>query len=78
MTEWGELLANRRECREFDKRSAVGPREPQPDAGADLEAVRSGIGSALRTIHSGVLREEFPDAIAALLKLLDHPKADTA
>jgi hypothetical protein len=41
-----------------------------------LDAVRAGIGTALRTIHSGVLREEVPDRIAALLKRLDQQEAD--
>jgi hypothetical protein len=31
---------------------------------------------ALRTLHSGVLREEVPDGIAALLKRLDQQEAD--
>jgi len=41
-------------------------------APADLKAVRTGIGTALRTLHSGVLREEIPDRIAELLRQLDQ------
>jgi len=76
--EWGELLASRRECRESDKRTSAGPHETRPDASADLEAVRTGIGTGLRTIHSEVLREQVPDNIAELLTQLDQQKADTA
>jgi hypothetical protein len=44
-------------------------------APADLRAVRRGIGAALRTLYSDVLREEIPDRIAALLSQLDqHPR----
>ena len=50
-------------------------REPTP---ADLKAVRTGIGTALRTLHSDVLREEVPDRIAELLKQLDQQRADDA
>jgi Anti-sigma factor NepR len=39
---------------------------------ADLKAVRTGIGAELRTLHSGVLREEIPDKIAELLRQLDQ------
>jgi hypothetical protein len=34
--------------------------------------VRTGIGAAIRTIHSDVLREEVPDRIAELLRQLDR------
>jgi hypothetical protein len=76
--EWGELFANRRECREADKRSGVGPYETRPDAGPELEAMRAGIGAALRTLHSDVLREQVPESIAELLRRLDQQEADTA
>jgi hypothetical protein len=39
---------------------------------ADLNAVRKGMGAALRTIYCDVLREEIPDRIAELLSQLDH------
>jgi hypothetical protein len=39
---------------------------------ADLIAVRRGIGAALRTLYSDVLREEIPDRIAELLSQLDQ------
>jgi hypothetical protein len=74
----GELFANRRECRETDKWSGVEPHEIRPQAGSDLEAVRAGIGTGLRAIHSDVLREQVPDRIAELLTQLDQQKADTA
>jgi hypothetical protein len=41
-------------------------------APADLRAVRRGIGEALRTLYSDVLREEIPDQIAELLSQLDQ------
>jgi len=74
--EWGELFANR-ERRETDQRSSVAPYEPRFEMGADLEAVRTGVGTALRTIHSDVLRERVPERIAELLRQLDRQKADT-
>jgi hypothetical protein len=37
-----------------------------------LKAVRTGIGAALRTLHSDVLREEIPDRIGELLRQLDQ------
>ncbi len=48
-------------------------RETDEVAPADLKAVRTGIGAALRTFHSDVLREVVPDRIAALLRQLDRP-----
>jgi hypothetical protein len=44
----------------------------RPDANADLKAVCAGIGTGLRTLHSGVLREAFTEQIADLLKQLDQ------
>jgi hypothetical protein len=41
-------------------------------APADLKAARTGIGAALRTLHSDVLREEVPDSIAELVRQLDQ------
>jgi len=41
-------------------------------APADLKAVCTGIGAALRTLHSDVLHEEIPDKIADLLRQLDQ------
>ncbi len=60
--------------REPEKRDGVGPHGARPDAGVDLKAVRTGIGAALRTLHSDVLREEVPDMIAELLRQLDQQK----
>ncbi len=48
-------------------------RETDGVARADLKAVRTGIGAALRTFHSDVLREEAPDRIAELSRQLDRP-----
>jgi hypothetical protein len=42
-------------------------------APADLKAACTGIGAALRTLHSDVLREEVPDRMAELLRQLDQP-----
>ena len=44
-------------------------RDPGP---TDLKAARRGIGQALRTHYSDVLREEVPDRIADLLMQLDQ------
>jgi hypothetical protein len=41
-------------------------------APADLEAVRTGIGAALRALYSEVLTEEIPDGMAGLLRQLDQ------
>ncbi len=38
----------------------------------DLKAVRTAIGTALRSLHSDVLHEPLPDKIAELLKQLDQ------
>ena len=44
-----------------------------------LKAVRTGIGAALRTLHSDALREEVPERMAELLRQLDQQKdADSA
>jgi hypothetical protein len=76
--EWGKLLMSYRSRRESDKRTDVGPHETRPDASVDLGAVRAGIGTALRMVHSGVLREEVPDRIVELLKQLDRAETDPA
>ena len=72
------MLMSYRERRESDKRADAGPHQTRPDANADLGAVRAGIGTALRVIHSGVLREEVPDRIAELLEQLEHQDAGSA
>jgi hypothetical protein len=68
------MLMNRQECRESDKRDGRGPCGTRPAAEFDSKAVRTGIGAAIRTIHSDVLREEIPDRITELLRQLDEPK----
>jgi Anti-sigma factor NepR len=45
-------------------------RRPRP--GADFEAIRTAIGTALRSIHSHVLNEPLPERIAELLSELDR------
>jgi hypothetical protein len=54
-----------------DTQSCVDRRGTRPNAG-DLKAVRTGIGGALRALHS--LREEVPDRIAELLRQVDKQK----
>jgi hypothetical protein len=60
--------------REPDKRDGIGRHGTRSNAGFDLKAVRTGIGAALRTVHSDVLREEVPDGMAELLKQLDQQR----
>jgi hypothetical protein len=50
---------------------------------ADLNAVRSAIGTELRKLYSDVLRGEIPDRMAELIKELDqqmeaHPRGQEA
>jgi hypothetical protein len=44
----------------------------RPKADPDFEAVRTAIGTALRSLHSNVLHEPLPDRIAELLRQLDQ------
>jgi hypothetical protein len=44
----------------------------RPKTGRDFEAVRTAVGTALRSLHSNVLREPLPDRIAELLRQLDQ------
>jgi hypothetical protein len=44
----------------------------RPRAGSDFEAVRTAIGTALRSLHSNVLLEPLPDRMAELLRQLDQ------
>jgi Anti-sigma factor NepR len=44
----------------------------RPRAGRDFEAVRTAIGTALRSLHSNVLSEPLPGRIAELLRQLDQ------
>jgi Anti-sigma factor NepR len=41
-------------------------------AAADVNAVRTGIGTELRKLYSDVLREEIPQRMAELIKQLDQ------
>ena len=54
------------------KRNDVGRMGRRPRARSHLDSVRAGIGSALRSLHSDVLREPLPDRIAELLRQLDE------
>jgi hypothetical protein len=45
-------------------------RRPKPRS--QFDSVRAGIGIALRSLHSEVLREPVPDRIAELLRQLDQ------
>ena len=45
-------------------------RRPKP--GTDFQAIRTAIGTALRSIHSHVLNEPLPEKIAELLSRLDQ------
>jgi Anti-sigma factor NepR len=67
-----------RKRRESDKRADVGPYQTRGDPDIDLGAVRAGIGTALRMIHSDVLREEVPDRITELIKQLEQEEAGSA
>jgi len=44
----------------------------RPRAGSDFEAVRTAIGTTLRSLHSNVLLEPLPDRMAELLRQLDQ------
>ncbi len=44
----------------------------RPRARSNFDSVRAGIGSALQSIHSDMLREPLPDRIAELLRQLDE------
>jgi hypothetical protein len=44
----------------------------RPSPGADLQAIRTAKGTALRSIHSHVLNEPLPERIAELLSQLDQ------
>jgi hypothetical protein len=44
----------------------------RPKARSQFDPARAGIGSALRSLHSDVLREPLPGRIAELLRQLDE------
>jgi hypothetical protein len=48
----------------------------RPSMGADLNAVRTSIGTMLRTLFSDVLIMAIPDEMLELLKQLDQPTPD--
>jgi len=57
-------LMNRQDVGNPDKRDGVGPCGTHL-APVRLEGVRAGIGAAIRTIHSDVLRAEIPTRFAS-------------
>jgi len=44
----------------------------RPRRRSHFDSLRAGIGNALRSLHSDVLREPLPDRIAELLRQLDE------
>jgi hypothetical protein len=72
------ILMIYRKCRKPDKLDGVGQHGMRPKAGSDVKAVRTGVGAALRTLYSDVLREKVSDRMAEFLKQLDRQKADGA
>jgi hypothetical protein len=70
LREWAMLIDSTRVRNPANKMALVGmARDLAP---ADLKAVRTGIGTALRALYSEVLREEIPDRMAELLRQLDQ------
>jgi Anti-sigma factor NepR len=69
---WGEMPMNcRGDGNPASGMTLVGMGR-RPRAGSQFDSVRAGIGSALRSLHSDVLREPLPDRIAELLRQLDE------
>ena len=69
---WGEIPMNcRGDGNPASGMTLVGMGR-RPRAGSQFDSVRAGIGSALRSLHSDVLREPLPDRIAELLRQLDE------
>jgi hypothetical protein len=66
---------NRQKCRLLGAATATAlvHMAHRVEATADLKAVRTGIGTALRTLLSDVLREPVPDRMGELLRQLDQP-----
>jgi Anti-sigma factor NepR len=44
----------------------------RPRAGIDFKAVRTAVGTALRSLHSNVLQEPLPDRMVEMLRQLDQ------
>jgi len=75
----GVWVMNYRKRQKPDKGDDVGRCGTPPDAGSELEPLRTGIGAELQKLHSDLLREELPDRIADLLRRLDQQRdADSA
>jgi Anti-sigma factor NepR len=70
LEEWAMLIDSKRVRNPANEVALVGMKRVLSPA--DLRAVRSGIGAALRTLYSDVLREEIPYRIADLLSQLDQ------
>jgi Anti-sigma factor NepR len=70
---WGEMLMNCRGAGIPASGMALVGMGRRPRASSDFEAVRTAIGTALRSLHSDVLREPLPDTMVELLRQLDRP-----
>jgi hypothetical protein len=69
---WGKMLLNfQRAGIPTDGMTLVGMGR-RPRVRSQFDSVRAGIGVALRSLHSDVLREPLPDRIAELLRQLDE------
>jgi Anti-sigma factor NepR len=68
--EWGEIPMNCRGDGSPASGMALVGMGRRPRAGSQFDSVRAGIGSALRSLHSDMLREPLPDGIAELLRQL--------
>jgi hypothetical protein len=70
LREWAMLIDSNRVRNPANEMALVSmERDLSP---ADLMAVRRGIGAALRTLYSDILREEIPDRVAELVLQIDQ------
>ena len=69
---WGKLPMNCRLARIAATAMTLIGMGRRPEADVGFEAVRTAIGTALRSLHSNVLQEPLPDRIAELLTQLDQ------
>jgi Anti-sigma factor NepR len=70
---WGEMLVSCRGAGIPASGITLVGMARRPRAGLDFEAVRTAIGTALRSLHANVLREPLPDRMVELLRQLDQP-----
>jgi Anti-sigma factor NepR len=73
--EWTMSIGSKRVRNPANELALVGMKRGLSQA--NLSAVRGGMGAALRTLYSDVLREEIPDRIAELLSQLDQKDRDS-